>query len=99
MPTIAARERVETNCALLARAAGALSIVDTVTGLAGIPVEVDAWGADAVYSGTQKCLSCPPGLSPVTFGPRAVEALKARKTKVQSWFLDLSLVTAYWGDN
>ena len=82
----------------LARAAGVLSIVDTVTGLAGIPVEVDAWGADAVYSGTQKCLSCPPGLSPVTFGPRAVEALKARKTKVQSWFLDLSLVTAYWGD-
>ncbi len=82
----------------LARAAGALSIVDTVTGLAGIPVEVDAWGADAVYSGTQKCLSCPPGLSPVTFSPRAVETVKGRKTKVQSWFLDLSLVMAYWGD-
>ncbi len=82
----------------LARDAGALSIVDTVTGLAGIPVEVDAWGADAVYSGTQKCLSCPPGLSPLTFSARAVEAVKARKTKVQSWFLDLSLVMAYWGD-
>jgi alanine-glyoxylate transaminase/serine-glyoxylate transaminase/serine-pyruvate transaminase len=82
----------------LARAAGALSIVDTVTGLAGIPVEIDAWGADAVYSGTQKCLSSPPGLSPVTFSARAVETVKNRKTKVQSWFLDLSLVMAYWGD-
>jgi alanine-glyoxylate transaminase/serine-glyoxylate transaminase/serine-pyruvate transaminase len=82
----------------LARGAGALSIVDTVTGLAGIPVDVDAWGADAVYSGTQKCLSCPPGLSPITFSARAVDVLKSRKTKVQSWFLDLSLVIAYWGD-
>lgn len=76
--------------------AGALSIVDTVTGLGGIPVEVDGWGADAVYSGTQKCLSCPPGLSPMTFSARAVEAIKARSTKVQSWFLDLSLVMGYW---
>jgi len=83
-------------CAL-ARAQGALAIVDTVTSLGGIPVLVDQWGADAVYSGSQKCLSAPPGLSPVTFSPRAVEALKARKTKVQSWFLDLSLLTAYWG--
>jgi alanine-glyoxylate transaminase/serine-glyoxylate transaminase/serine-pyruvate transaminase len=83
-------------CAL-ARAHGALSIVDTVTSLGGIPVLVDQWGADAVYSGSQKCLSAPPGLSPVTFSPRAVEALKSRKTKVQSWFLDLSLLTAYWG--
>ena len=82
----------------LARDAGALSIVDTVTGLAGIPVEVDAWEADAVYSGTQKCLSCPPGLSPVTFSARAVDAVRRRKTKVQSWFLDLSLIMAYWGD-
>ena len=82
----------------LARNAEALSIVDTVTGLAGIPVDVAAWDADAVFSGTQKCLSCPPGLSPLTFGDRAVAALKARKTKVQSWFLDLSLVMAYWGD-
>ena len=80
----------------LARAKGVLTIVDTVTSLGGIPVLVDEWGADAVYSGTQKCLSCVPGLSPVTFGPRAVEALKSRKGKVQSWFLDFSLITAYW---
>jgi alanine-glyoxylate transaminase/serine-glyoxylate transaminase/serine-pyruvate transaminase len=80
----------------LARQAGALSVVDTVTSLGGIPVEVDAWGADAVYSGSQKCLSCAPGLSPVTFGPRAAEAVKARKTKNQSWFLDFGLLTAYW---
>jgi alanine-glyoxylate transaminase/serine-glyoxylate transaminase/serine-pyruvate transaminase len=85
-----------TLCAL-ARAHGALAIVDTVTSLGGIPVLVDQWGADAVYSGSQKCLSAPPGLSPVTFSPRAVDALKSRKTKVQSWFLDLSLLTAYWG--
>lgn len=74
-----------------------LSIVDTVTGLAGIEVAVDAWGADAVYSGTQKCLSCVPGLSPVTFSDRAIEVIKNRKTVVQSWFLDLNLVMAYWG--
>jgi len=80
----------------LAREHGALSIVDSVTGLGGIPVEVDAWGADAIYSGSQKCLSAPPGLSPLSFSDRAVEALKARKTAVQSWFLDLGLVTAYW---
>ncbi len=80
----------------MAREFGALSIVDTVTSLGGIPVEVDLWGADAVYSGTQKCISAPPGLSPVTFSPRAVEAVKARKTKVQSWFLDLTLVLSYW---
>lgn len=83
-------------CAL-AHAHGALAIVDTVTSLGGIPVRLDAWGADAVYSGSQKCLSAPPGLSPVSFSLRAVEALKARKTKVQSWFLDLTLLTAYWG--
>ncbi len=84
-----------TLCAI-AREAGCLTIMDAVTSLAGIPVEVDAWGADAVYSGTQKCLSCPPGLSPVTFSDRAIAAVKARKTKVQSWFLDLNLVLAYW---
>ena len=84
-------------CAL-AQEHGALSIVDTVTSLGGLPVEVDKWGADAVYSGTQKCISCPPGLSPVTFNERAAEAVKARKTKVQSWFLDMSLVMSYWGD-
>lgn len=81
----------------MATDANMLSIVDTVTGLAGINVDVDGWGADAVYSGTQKCLSCVPGLSPVTFSERAVEAIKNRTTPVQSWFLDLTLVMAYWG--
>ena len=82
-------------CAL-ARAHGALSIVDAVTSLGGIRLEVDAWGADAIYSGSQKCLSAPPGLSPLSFGEHAISALKARKSPVQSWFLDLSLVMAYW---
>jgi len=76
---------------------GALLLVDAVTSLGGVPLEVDAWGIDAVYSGTQKCLSCPPGLSPVTFSPRALAALDARKTKVASWYLDLSMVRNYWG--
>lgn len=75
---------------------GALSLVDSVTGLGGIELDVDGWGIDAIYSGTQKCLSCPPGLSPVSFSERAVEVIKARKTKVQSWFLDMQLVMAYW---
>ncbi|MGD2082511.1 MAG: alanine--glyoxylate aminotransferase family protein [Chromatiales bacterium] len=74
-----------------------LAIVDAVTSLAGTPVKVDAWGIDAIYSGTQKCLSCTPGLSPVSFSERALEKVKARKTKVQSWFLDLNLVMGYWG--
>jgi alanine-glyoxylate transaminase/serine-glyoxylate transaminase/serine-pyruvate transaminase len=74
-----------------------LSIVDTVTGLAGINVDVDGWGADAVYSGTQKCLSCTPGISPVTFSPRAIDVITNRSTPVQSWFLDLNLVMGYWG--
>jgi alanine-glyoxylate transaminase/serine-glyoxylate transaminase/serine-pyruvate transaminase len=73
-----------------------LSVVDAVTALGGIPVETDAWRADVVYSGTQKCLSCPPGLSPITFGPRAEAAIMARNTPVQSWFLDMSLLMAYW---
>src|SRR5690606_8330326 len=72
------------------------SIVDAVTSLGGIPVQTDSWGADAVYSGSQKCLSAPPGLSPLTFSERAVAALKARQRPVQSWFLDLSLVMGYW---
>src|SRR5579864_7209260 len=80
-----------------ARAAGALLVMDCVTSLAGMPVEIDAWGVDAAYSGTQKCLSCPPGLSPVTLSPRAVERLLARKSKVQSWYLDLTMVRQYWG--
>jgi len=81
----------------IARDRDCLTIVDTVTSLGGTPVQVDEWGVDAVYSGTQKCLSCTPGLSPVTFSERAVEAIRARKTKVQSWFMDLSLVMGYWG--
>jgi alanine-glyoxylate transaminase/serine-glyoxylate transaminase/serine-pyruvate transaminase len=81
----------------LARKYGALSIVDCVTSLGGIEVDVDGWGADAVYSGTQKCLSCVPGLSPVTFSERAQGAIRARKHRVQSWFLDMGLVMAYWG--
>jgi alanine-glyoxylate transaminase / serine-glyoxylate transaminase / serine-pyruvate transaminase len=83
--------------AKIAHDAGALIALDTVTGLAGIPVEIDGWEIDAVYSGTQKCLSCPPGLAPVSFGPRAVEVLNQRKTKVQSWYLDLSMIQRYWG--
>jgi alanine-glyoxylate transaminase/serine-glyoxylate transaminase/serine-pyruvate transaminase len=84
----------------IARAAkwvGALVILDCVTSLGGIPVTLDAWGIDAAYSGTQKCLSCPPGLSPVTFSPRAVETVLARKTKVQSWYLDVSMLARYYG--
>ena len=76
---------------------GALVIVDTVTSLGGTPVKVDDWGIDAVYSGSQKCLSCAPGLSPVSLGERAVAKVKARRGKVQSWFLDLNLIMGYWG--
>ncbi len=85
----------ETLCRL-AREHECLTIVDTVTSLGGIPVRVDDWGMDAVYSGTQKCLSAPPGLSPVTFSERALDRVRARSTPVQSWFLDLSLVMDYW---
>lgn len=74
-----------------------LVIVDAVTALGGSPVLVDEWGLDAVYAGTQKCLSCTPGLAPVTFGERAVEAIRRRRTPVQSWFMDLNLVMGYWG--
>lgn len=84
--------------AKLAHDHGALMLADCVTSLGGVPVLIDEWGIDAAYSGTQKCLSCPPGLSPITFGPRAVEVVKARKTKVQSWYLDLSLLAQYWGE-
>jgi alanine-glyoxylate transaminase/serine-glyoxylate transaminase/serine-pyruvate transaminase len=79
--------------------AGALLLADTVTSLGGTPVEVDGWQLDAVYSGTQKCLSCPPGLAPVTFSPRAVAAIEARKTKVASWYLDMTMVRNYWGQD
>ncbi len=90
---------VQSDAAALCRLAGehgALSIVDAVTSLGGIPVRTDAWGADAIYSGSQKCLSAPPGLSPVTFSGRAVETIRSRRTPVQSWFLDLGLVMGYW---
>jgi alanine-glyoxylate transaminase / serine-glyoxylate transaminase / serine-pyruvate transaminase len=75
----------------------ALAIVDAITSLGGVPLKVDEWHIDAIYSGTQKCLSCPPGLSPISFNERAVEKIKARKTRVSSWFLDLTLVMGYWG--
>lgn len=81
----------------LAHQAECLVIVDAVTSLGGSPLKVDAWGVDAIYSGSQKCLSCTPGLSPVSFGPRAVETIRNRKAKCQSWFLDLGLVMSYWG--
>jgi alanine-glyoxylate transaminase/serine-glyoxylate transaminase/serine-pyruvate transaminase len=74
-----------------------LAIVDTVTSLAGTPVKVDEWEIDAVYSGTQKCLSCVPGISPVSFSERAQHRIKNRKHKVQSWFLDMNLIMGYWG--
>ncbi len=76
-----------------------LTIVDTVTSLGGVPVLVDGWGIDATYSGSQKCLSCTPGLSPVTFGARAVERIQAREDRIQSWFMDTNLVMGYWGEN
>ncbi len=80
----------------IAHDAGCLVIADTVTSLGGSPLRVDEWQLDAVYSGTQKCLSCVPGLSPVTFSERATEVISNRKTRVQSWFLDLNLVMDYW---
>ena len=83
-------------CAL-AKENNALSIVDAVTSLGGTELKVDEWGADAVYSGTQKCLSCVPGIAPVTFSPAAVERIQSREHKVQSWFLDMQLVMGYWG--
>ncbi len=76
---------------------GALLLVDTVTSLGGMKVDVDGWQIDACYSGSQKCLSCPPGLAPVTFGDAAVKVIENRKTKVQSWYLDLTMIRQYWG--
>jgi len=76
---------------------GCLAIVDAVTSLGGSPLKVDEWNIDAIYSGTQKCLSSTPGLSPVSFSAAALEKIKNRKTKVQSWFMDLNLVMGYWG--
>ncbi len=76
---------------------GALLLVDAVTSLGGAPIRIDELGIDACYSGTQKCLGCPPGLSPVTFSQRALETARKRKSKVQSWYLDLSMIEKYWG--
>jgi alanine-glyoxylate transaminase/serine-glyoxylate transaminase/serine-pyruvate transaminase len=81
----------------IARRHDCLTIVDTVTSLGGTAVKVDEWQIDAIYSGSQKCLSCTPGLSPVSFSERAIEKIKGRQSKVQSWFLDLNLVMGYWG--
>jgi alanine-glyoxylate transaminase/serine-glyoxylate transaminase/serine-pyruvate transaminase len=82
-------------CAL-AESAGMLSIVDTVTSLAGSPLEVDKWHVDVSYSGTQKCLSAPPGISPITFSKKAMDKISRRKTPCLSWFLDVSLLSGYW---
>ena len=82
----------------LVRDAGALLLVDAVTSLGGVDVRVDDWQIDACYSGTQKCLSCPPGLSPVTFSPRAWEKIESRSCKVQSWYLDMTMIGRYWGN-
>lgn len=81
----------------VANECGALLLVDCVTSLAGHDLRLDEWGVDAAYSGTQKCLSCPPGLAPVSFSSRAEEVLKGRRSKVQSWYLDLSMIASYWG--
>lgn len=81
----------------IAKKYGCLTIVDAVTSLGGSELRVDEWGIDAIYSGTQKCLSCVPGLSPVSFSENAVSVISGRQSKVQSWFLDMNLVMGYWG--
>jgi len=91
-----ARSDAAALCAL-ARKYGALSVVDCVTSLGGIVVDVAAWDADVVYSGTQKCLSAPPGLSPIALSKRAQAAITGRKTKVRNWLLDFNLLMSYWG--
>jgi alanine-glyoxylate transaminase / serine-glyoxylate transaminase / serine-pyruvate transaminase len=80
------------------RSSDALYLIDTVTSLAGCPVHIDDWGVDAAYSGTQKCLSCPPGLAPVTLSQRALAASRKRNTRIQSWYLDVNLLAGYWGE-
>jgi alanine-glyoxylate transaminase/serine-glyoxylate transaminase/serine-pyruvate transaminase len=82
----------------LAHDAGALFLVDSVTSLGGCPVRVDDWGIDAIYSGTQKCLSCPPGLAPVSLSARAMKVIAGRASGVQSWYLDVNLLANYWGE-
>ena len=85
------------DIANIAHEAGALFLVDMVTSLGGVEVAVDAMGIDVAYSGTQKCISCPPGLAPITFGPAAIKALESRKSPIVSWYLDMSMVRSYWG--
>jgi alanine-glyoxylate transaminase/serine-glyoxylate transaminase/serine-pyruvate transaminase len=77
---------------------GAMLLLDCVTSLGGVAVQIDKWGVDIAYSGTQKCLSCPPGLAPLTISERAREILRGRKTKVANWYLDLSMLESYWGN-
>ncbi len=93
-----ARQPLE-DVGALCRACDALFVVDAVTSLGGIPVEIDTWGIDACYSGTQKCLSCPPGLAPLTVSPRGMSAIRQRRTPCPSWYLDLSLIADYWNDH
>ena len=76
---------------------GGLLLVDAVTSLGGMKVAVDEWQIDACYSGTQKCISCPPGLAPVTFSPAAEQVISQRKSKIRSWYLDMGMVRQYWG--
>jgi alanine-glyoxylate transaminase/serine-glyoxylate transaminase/serine-pyruvate transaminase len=87
------------DVASLAKAHGAMIILDTVTSLGGIEVKADEWGLDAAYSCSQKCIGCPSGLAPVTFSDRAIEAVKTRKSPVRSWYLDISLLDQYWGSD
>ena len=82
----------------LCRTHDALFLVDAVTSLGGIPVEIDRWGIDVCYSGTQKCLSCPPGLSPFTLSDRALASIKARRSPCQSWYFDMTLIADYWAE-
>ncbi|MDT8283862.1 MAG: aminotransferase class V-fold PLP-dependent enzyme, partial [Gammaproteobacteria bacterium] len=91
-----ARSDAQTICKI-AHDHDALTLVDAVTSIGGSELRVDDWGIDAIYSGTQKCLSCTPGISPVSFSQRAVDVITNRKTRVQSWFLDTCLVMGYWG--
>jgi len=83
----------------LLKGSDTLYLVDTVTSLGGLDVRMDDWGIDALYSGTQKCLSCPPGLSPVSFSDRAMQAVQNRASKVPNWYLDLTMITNYWGQS
>lgn len=91
-----ARQPLE-GVADLCREFGCLLLIDSVTSLGGVPLMLDEWGVDVAYSGSQKCLSCPPGIAPLTLGPRAVEKLNNRKTKVANWYLDMSMLSKYWG--